>query len=65
MSEPVEYIGYTEVKINGEVFASIAVTSDVSKFTGEYFPIIAESGEGSFDDLLFKLKRGLETSERR
>ncbi|MDD5193892.1 MAG: hypothetical protein PHF67_04895 [Candidatus Nanoarchaeia archaeon] len=58
--EPAVYIGYTEVKINGEIFMSIAISPDTSKFTGEFHPITADSGEGSFADLLFKLKRGIE-----
>jgi len=60
MDEPIIYIGYTEVKINGETYSSIAISPDVSKFTGEYYPITADNGEGSFADLLFKLKRGIE-----
>ena len=60
MSEPVEYIGYIELHQNEEVIVSIAVFSNPEIFTGEYYPITADYGEGSFADLLFKLKRGLE-----
>ncbi|MFH1585969.1 MAG: hypothetical protein ABIB79_04330 [archaeon] len=58
--EPTIYIGYTEVKINGKTYMSIAVSPDTSKFTGEYHPITADYGEGSFGNLFIKLKRGLE-----
>jgi hypothetical protein len=60
MSEPTDYIGYLEYEENGEVFVDIILSSFPEVFTGEYYPITAESGEGSFADLLFKLKRGLE-----
>ena len=58
MTEPIIYIGLWEVRSGDEVLVTIAVSPDPEDFNGTYYPITAESGEGSFADLLFKLKRG-------
>lgn len=59
MSDSVIYIGYLEYEENGMVFVDIAVSPYPEVFTGEHYPITAESGEGSCGELLTKLKRGL------
>ena len=65
MSEPVDYIGYLEYEEKGEVFVDIILSPHPEAFTGEFYPITAEYGEGSFGNLFFKLKNNLETNERR
>ena len=65
MKEQIIYIGYKEVRLNNKIVVTIAVSPDSEDFTDTYYQITAESGKGSFADLLFMLKRGLEKSERR
>lgn len=55
MIEPVVYIGYIEYHHNSEVIVTIALSPYPEIFTGEYYPITADYGEGSFGNLLFKL----------
>ena len=58
------YIGYVETRSGNNVFVDIIMANDPVVFTGEFYAITADSGEGSCGELLIKLKRGLETSEK-
>ena len=56
MTEPMIYIGYKKIRLNGETIMAIAVSPNSEDFTGEYHEITADYGKGSFGDLLIKLK---------
>ena len=58
MSEPMFYIGYIEHYCYGKVITTISKSQYPEIFTGKYYPIIADSGEGSLEDLFLKLIRG-------
>ncbi len=61
MSDPVMYIGYLEYAENGEVFVDIILSPYTEAFTGEYYPITADYGEGSCGNLFIALKNNLES----
>lgn len=58
MSEQVLYIGYIEHHYHNNVIITISLSEYPEVFTGEYYPITADSGEGSLVNLFIKLMRG-------
>ena len=57
MSEPIIYIGIVEVIKDGNLIFGVGFSQNSEDFTGKFYQITAEEGEGSCKDLLLKLKK--------
>ena len=56
MKQPRVYIGFKEIRFNGQVSVTIAISPISEVFTGEYHEITADWGEGSCGYWFVKLK---------
>ncbi len=57
------YVGYNKIENEEEIIEGVIISSDPTKFNGKHLEITSDTGEGSFADVIMKLKKEFQNED--
>jgi len=57
------YAGYGKIENDEEIIEAVVMSGDPNTFTGKYLEITSDTGEGSFADVVMKLKKEFQNGD--